>query len=124
MQDAWLTAAVRNCKATMSRYIETLGARRRYLADIASRDFKQRSRAERQAVNGICQARPESLGFLLSLTPSSARARSGRPSAAPARHVQRGCEVLMSLTCLLIARVGLAGACTGCGNSAMHDKGT
>ena len=57
MQDAWLKAVVHDCKKRPTRYIETLGARRRYLPDITGRDTKQCSRAERQAVNGICQAR-------------------------------------------------------------------
>lgn len=69
MQDAWLTAAVHDCKARPTRYIETLGARRRYLPDITARKHRQRSRAERQAVNGICQARPaERLELVGSLT--------------------------------------------------------
>ena len=58
MQDAWLKAAVHDCQARPTRYIETLGARRRYLPDITARERSRASRAERQAVNGICQARP------------------------------------------------------------------
>ena len=56
-QDAWLTAAVRECKARPTRCIQTLGGRRRYLPDIAHADAARRARAERQAVNSICQAR-------------------------------------------------------------------
>ncbi len=56
-QDAWLTAAVRECKARPTRCIQTLGGRRRYLPDIAHADASRRARAERQAVNSICQAR-------------------------------------------------------------------
>lgn len=57
-QDAWLTSAVRNCKASSTQFIQTLGARRRYLPDIMSKDSSRRLRAERQAVNSICQVWP------------------------------------------------------------------
>ena len=52
-QDAWLKSVVAQCKR--SRFVVTLGKRRRYLPDIVSADRRRCTRAERQAVNSAVQ---------------------------------------------------------------------
>ncbi|KAK9836945.1 hypothetical protein WJX81_001769 [Elliptochloris bilobata] len=82
--DAWLTAAVRDCKATRTQHIETLGARRRYLTDITSEDGTRRSRAERQAVNSICQGSAADL-VKWAMVDLHARLRAAFPSPCACR---------------------------------------
>ena len=56
--DAWLREVVRGCRET--EFVETLMRRRRYLPHINApgpRAAHVRSRAERQAVNTVCQVR-------------------------------------------------------------------
>ena len=56
--DAWLREVVRGCRET--EFVETLMRRRRYLPHINApgpRAAHARSRAERQAVNTVCQVR-------------------------------------------------------------------
>lgn len=49
----WAAGVVEKC--AQEGYVETIAGRRRYLPDIRSRDRGKRSRAERQAVNTVCQ---------------------------------------------------------------------
>ncbi|CAM9272792.1 unnamed protein product, partial [Laminaria digitata] len=53
-------------------YVETLLGRRRYLPQINSKDAKERSRAERQAANTVCQG---SAADLLKLAATNVAAR-------------------------------------------------
>lgn len=58
--DAWLREVVRGCRET--EFVETLMRRRRYLPHINApgpRAAHARARAERQAVNTVCQVRQE-----------------------------------------------------------------
>ncbi|CAD7699534.1 unnamed protein product [Ostreobium quekettii] len=51
--DAWLRRVVEDCRRT--GFVQTIGGRRRYLPDVAERNGGKRGRAERQAVNTLCQ---------------------------------------------------------------------
>ena len=51
--EAWVQRVVEDCRATT--FVQTLAGRRRYLPDISHKCPQKRSRAERQAVNTLCQ---------------------------------------------------------------------
>ncbi|KAK4757829.1 hypothetical protein SAY87_019130 [Trapa incisa] len=51
--DTWLCRAVSSCQET--GYVETLGGRKRYLSKIKFGNSKEKLKAQRQAVNSICQ---------------------------------------------------------------------
>ncbi|KAA8521778.1 hypothetical protein F0562_012451 [Nyssa sinensis] len=51
--DSWLQEAVASCR--QRGYIETLKGRKRFLAKIKFGNSKEKSKAQRQAVNSICQ---------------------------------------------------------------------
>ncbi|OWM86638.1 hypothetical protein CDL15_Pgr015673 [Punica granatum] len=51
--DSWLRGAVSCCR--QKGYIETLKGRKRFLSKIKFGNFKEKSKAQRQAVNSICQ---------------------------------------------------------------------
>ena len=60
------------CVCAAKSYVETLLGRRRYLPQINSEDAKERSRAERQAANTVCQG---SAADLLKLAATNVAAR-------------------------------------------------
>ncbi|GAB4817305.1 hypothetical protein N2152v2_004351 [Parachlorella kessleri] len=51
---AWRERVLQNCRDT--GFVETLAGRRRWLHNIRSTNFQKRSKAERQAINTVCQA--------------------------------------------------------------------